>query len=289
MRVIRVLSNLIFIFFVLTSFSQSDTRKVNSLYVPYKYFKEYYMKKDSLGFRLLEKDTLVLVRKFIKPKGIGVPYEAKDSTFLEIYKSVAFQPIKKKNSNTSPMKYWKREIKIYFTSNISKKVKKELFNFSKIMDRAIDSLNITKVKNIENANYIVYTDNDFEYEENLKNVSTAGYYINWNKKNQITKGHIKLNTSNLFSDLLQFQKIKEQFILSLGWFKLNKNLDCTSYFSDCFSDKKKLNKLDFEILKYHYSYGICKGTTMSVFEEQHKLAKKALEKPHSQYIIYHQE
>jgi hypothetical protein len=58
------------------------------------------------------------------------------------------------------------------------------------------------------------------------------------------------------------------FIRSLGYFYAQPNyLDCTSYFSSCPSDKK-IWKKDLEILKYHYSYGICKGTDLIVFEKK---------------------
>jgi hypothetical protein len=54
-------------------------------------------------------------------------------------------------------------------------------------------------------------------------------------------------------------------------------MDCTSYFSSCPSDKKNLEKRDLEILKY-YSYGICKGTDLIVFEKNHKDAKETLKR-----------
>jgi hypothetical protein len=38
----------------------------------------------------------------------------------------------------------------------------------------------------------------------------------------------------------------------------------------------KFGKKDLEILKYHYSYGICKGTDLIVFEKNHKDAKETL-------------
>jgi hypothetical protein len=39
---------------------------------------------------------------------------------------------------------------------------------------------------------------------------------------------------------------------------------------------KRIWKKDLEILKYHYSYGICKGTDLIVFEKNHKDAKETL-------------
>jgi hypothetical protein len=60
--------------------------------------------------------------------------------------------------------------------------------------------------------------------------------------------------------------LKINFIRSLGYFIPN-YLDCTSYFSSCPSDKKEFGKKDLEILKYHYSYGICKGTDLIVLKK----------------------
>jgi hypothetical protein len=36
--------------------------------------------------------------------------------------------------------------------------------------------------------------------------------------------------------------------------------------------------MDFEIIKYQYSYGICKSTNLKTFEENHKRAIELLKK-----------
>jgi hypothetical protein len=42
-----------------------------------------------------------------------------------------------------------------------------------------------------------------------------------------------------------------------------------------------------EIIKYHYSYGICKGTNLETFENQHKKAKALLkETGHKLYFLH---
>jgi hypothetical protein len=63
--------------------------------------------------------------------------------------------------------------------------------------------------------------------------------------------------------------------------------DCTSYFSSCSSDKKKIKKNDLKILKYHYSYRICKGTDLIVFEKNHQDAKETLENGNSKIEFMH--
>ena len=284
----------IFLFLGLVAFtclvySQNKPKHVSHVYVPFSYYKTNYKSSDSLGVMYKDSDTLIQVANFKKPKGVGVPYEPKDSTFLELYKTVAFQPNPKKRNKTYSMKYWKEDINIYFTNSISKSVKKELNKFTSVIDAEIDSLTINVVKDIENANYIVYTEKDTAYEENLDNNQKAGYYIYWNKKSQINKGFLRLNSSALFSDLLQIREAKKLFIQSLGWFVLNRKLDCQSYFSNCHSDNKTLSDLDLALLKYHYSYGICKGTDRTTFEEQHQRAKESLKRPNSSFVIYHEE
>ena len=68
----------------------------------------------------------------------------------------------------------------------------------------------------------------------------------------------------------------------------NEELSCNSYFSNCYSDNKILTEKDMELLKYHYSYGICKGTTRKIFEEQHKRAKDAIKNKNSRFDFFHE-
>jgi hypothetical protein len=83
--------------------------------------------------------------------------------------------------------------------------------------------------------------------------------------------------------------LRDYFIKSLGYFNLIKDFDCESYFSDCYSANKKLTELDIELLKYHYSYGICKGTSLETFEEQHKKAKEILSNDGHSLIFIHED
>jgi hypothetical protein len=52
--------------------------------------------------------------------------------------------------------------------------------------------------------------------------------------------------------------------------------------------KKRSLKKDLEILKYHYSYGICKGTNLETFEKNHSDAKAALKKGNSKFYFLHE-
>lgn len=256
--------------------AQKNNAVKSRFYVPNKHFNDKYQVKDSLGFRVINGDTLIRVSNYIAPKGVAIAYEYKDSTFLELYKKLAFRKIHKDSVNTKAMKYWKKPIKIFFSKSVSKNVKKEILRFVETIDNAVDSLSIKSVKKLEDSNYIIYHDNDYHYDNNLKNYKNSSYWLYWNKKNQITQSNIRIVKSKMFSDKLEIQKLKELFLGSLGWFTLSNELDCESYFANCFSDKKRLTKLDIELLKYHYSYGICKGTRLKAFEEQHRACKERL-------------
>ncbi|WP_439152423.1 hypothetical protein [Winogradskyella sp.] len=287
-----MIDRLFFIFWLLfISFQLAIAQENNAVkkrfYVPKEHFKDKYQAKDSLGFRVFDGDTLIRVSNYVAPKGVAVEYEYKDSTFLELYKKLAFRTIHKDSANTKPMKYWKQPIKIFFSKSVSKNVKKEILRFTETIDNAVDSLSIMSVKKLEDSNYIIYHDSDYHYDNNLKNYKNSSYWLYWNNKNQITQSNIRILKSKIFSDKLEIQKIKELFFGSLGWFTLSNELDCESYFANCYSDNKRLTILDIELLKYHYSYGICKGTRLKTFEEQHKACKDRLKNGHPAGMFIH--
>ncbi|MBT8245191.1 MAG: DUF2927 domain-containing protein [Winogradskyella sp.] len=279
---------LIILFPILALGQNKSLSHYKSYYISKKQFEEKFQKKDSLGFIVKDNDTLIKVNSLKRPKGVSVAYERKDSTFLEYYKKIAFQSIHKDSADTKPMKYWKKTIKIYFGKHISKKVKNKVVSFINEIDSRVDSLSISVVKKLENSNYIIFNNEDYQYSENISRNKASGYYIRWqNSSNRIYKGYIRINIDKLLSEKLQVQKIKEQFIGSLGWFNLSDELSCTSYFSNCHSDNKRMTELDWELLKYHYSYGICKGTTKNIFEEQHRIAKEIYSKTNHRMSFFH--
>ncbi|WP_412561016.1 hypothetical protein [Winogradskyella sp. MIT101101] len=266
-------------YFIITLFIYSQEKDIQKRYlVPKDHFKEKYKPSDSLGFIIKNGDTLIRVDRFISPKGVAVPYEYKDSTFLELYKKIAFQPIHKDSSNTKPMKYWKDDIRIYFSENMSKSVIRDVMEFAQKIDEEVDSLKISKVKKIEDSNYVIYYDTDYEYLNEIKNKKKSDYWISWNGKNQIERGYLRIVKSRMFSEKLTIQKIRELFFGTLGWFYLQDDLDCDNYVANCYSDSKHLTAIDLEILRYHYSYGICKGTSLKTFEAQHRQCKENLRK-----------
>ncbi len=267
---------LLFSFLFVFGFSQNPKFKNKKIYVSKENFKRKFEASDSLGNIIIGKDTLIEVLSHPDLKGIPVRYEYKDSTFLEEYKKVAFQLYHKDSADTKTMKYWKTPIKIYFSEGMDKKVIKNIMSFTKEIEGAVDSLNISRVKNINEANYFIYYDDDFQFSQKLEKYRKSDYSIYWNKKSQIYKGYMRIIRKRMFSNKLAQEKIKDLFFGSLGWFKRSHELGCNSYFSNCYSENKQMSEFDKQLLQYHYSYGICKGTTKLSFEAQHKRHKKSL-------------
>lgn len=275
------------IFYCTIGFSQTRIDTTKRFYVPIKTFKEKFNSKDSIGFVIRADDTLISIYNYRSQNGVAVPYEWKDSTFLEQYKKVAFKIKHQDSADTKSMKYWKDNIKIFFSDHIPKTVIKDIMNFTNEISSEVDSLTIYKVKHIEESNYIIYTDKDYEYLMELKKFKRSEFWTYWNHKNQIDRVYLRLYSPEVITEKLLSQTIKNLLFTSLGYFTLDNDLGCTHYLSNCYSDNKKLTTLDLEILKYHYSYGICKGTTRNTFNEQHRQCKETLKTTNTLSLFYH--
>lgn len=258
--------------------AQTKTNIEKTLYLPIKTWKKLNNRpltaKDSLNFIYKDNDTLVKAERYKQPEGVLVPYEYKDSTFLSYYTKVAFRTKNDSTDLNQNMKYWKKPIKVFFGKSISENAKTEFKNFAISTVQKIDSLQIKFVDNVEDSNYIVYYKDDYDYESKINKKDKSNYYMHWNGANQITKFAMRINNDYYFSDKLRLIEMKRYFIESVGYFKTIKDFKCESYFSSCNSKEKELTDLDIELLKYHYSYGICKGTNLKTFLEQHKQAKE---------------
>ena len=221
------------------------------------------------------KDTLVEVdQEFLKnlrsenTNTVRVKYERKDSLFLETYKNIVFG---KDGNSKSTLKVWKDDIKIYFDPSVPKLHQEALMDFAEGISSGIDSLNIRKVSSKEASNYLVYYLNDkddTDFEPRITN-ENAGYYVSWNRRQQISSASLKVNTQNVKTREYQIANLKFNFVRTLGYFRDNASVECKSYFSKC-PVIRSLTGLDMEILKYHYSYGICKGTNRKDFENIHE-------------------
>lgn len=260
--------------------------------MPLKYYKKKFnkalTKQDSLEFVYKDSDTFVVLKNYT-PKGVRVLYEYKDATFLDLYTKVAFKFEHDSLKNDATMKYWKDDINIYFAKEIPKKSKKNFLNFANTLVKQVDSLQLNEVKRIEDSNYIVYYSGGFEYESRMENYNASDYYMFWNGKNQIYKLAMRIKIDDLFNEKLRLIEMKRLFFQSLGYFQFNTELDCSNYFSGCYDENSEISELDIALLKYHYSYGICKGTDYDTFMMQHKKTKEALKEKNIRMGFLHQE
>lgn len=249
---------------------------------------------DSTEFIYRNGDTLVKIPNDFEPFGTGyrveVKYEYKDSAFLSIYKNVVFN-LGKGSSDAERMRYWKDDVKIFFDESVPAQHANELMQFAKKASSGIDSLNISRNFLRDKANYIVYylnRENQTDYEPRIANAK-GGYYISWNGQQQIYDGKLKINTSLVKTEKYQLEFLKYHFLKSLGHFKSSKKLDCKSYFSSC-NSTRELTDIDLELLKYHYSYGVCKGTDLKSFTELTNSMNKKLEAdPNARLYVVHYE
>ncbi|UJH92270.1 hypothetical protein LZ575_06880 [Antarcticibacterium sp. 1MA-6-2] len=282
------------ILFTISGYSQDTLHRHYILLEQYVKLGNNLTKQDSLNFQFKGEDTLVLVSPdFLERNnnGIRVEYEPKDSLFLEIYKDVVYGKMNSEQREKETMKYWKDEIKIFFASGVPQDHSQKLMEFAKEISSEIDSLKITKVDNKEQSNFMIYYLNreyNIDYEPRINN-RNGGYYINWNAKQQIYKGYVKINTEFVKNENDQVQLLFFHFFKSLGYFKSSEKLNCESYLSAC-RVPRRLTQSDREILKYHYSYGICKGVILKTFNELHESMQKTLRhNPKAQLYVVHSE
>lgn len=290
---------IVFMFlFCCTVFSQETMagKRLSRTYINIKTYKEKgppLTKQDTIDFMIEGKDTLVLVSKefveeltAVDSNQVRVPYAPKDSLFLETYKNVVFGT---RPNSKSTLKVWKDDLKIYFDKSVPKLHTVALMDFAEGLSSAVDSLNLTQVSTREESNYLVYylnDENDEDFEPRIDK-KTSGYYVTWNGKQQLIKAVIKVNAENVKSQNLQIASLKFNFFRTLGYFGESSEFECRSYLSKC-PVIRSLTQEDMDILKYHYNYGICKGTNREDFEDIHANMKKTLKThPNSKLFIVH--
>lgn len=279
---------ILILFLSLDSYSQKkySNIKIGKKYISLKGYKSLFgssfSKEDSLLFVIRKNDTLIpFPDEYIQPKGVEVEYIEKDSIFLDIYEDIVFKKhvnIQNKSTNNLKMRYWKDEIKIYFANNVDKEVKSELSNFANYLNKEVDSLKISFVDNINQSNFIIYdfnSNDDIKYDKRIKDFYND-HYISWKGNQRIYDCKLQINSNSYKNkkDLITASKIL--FLKSLGNLNLTHLLPKDSYLSAHYSNIKEFSEKDLEILKYHYSYGICKGTDLKTFQEQHYKAKQVL-------------
>ena len=248
-------------------------------------------KQDSLNFVFRNGDTLVPIKNPIAedPDKVRYPYEPREEDFLEIYKQAVFGTTKEQQEK-STIKIWKEEVRLFFDPSVPEAHRKELLRFSERVSSGIDSLQITEVQERANSNFLIFyrhSEDDFDQEERISNKQRANYYISWNRKQQIDRGVIKVNSYKVPQEQDQLDLLKYYFFKSLGYFYPSPEIPCKGYLWAC-RGKRTLIPADLEILKYHYSYGMCKGINMKSFEEIHSHSKATLEEhPNSKVYLVH--
>ena len=257
------------------------------------YRKKYPHKKIDLSkqvFHIYKKDTLIKDddKRYINAKSVA--YEPKDSLFLETYKDIVYQKHQVSSEKNQHMKLWKEPLKIYFAPSLDQFYKNKIENAANNLSRNIDSLNINFVKNIKDSNFIIYQiddKNSTEYSKELENSKYVDYYIFW-KRNKIYDAKLKLDITNFknVSREINANYLLINFYKTLGRFYNTSKVPCESVFSTCRSNNKKLTAFDLEIIKYQYSYGICKFTNLKDFEENHTKAKKRLSKGEKMIFLH---
>lgn len=273
-----------------------DTIVKKRTYIPisqYKLLNKPLTQKDSANFMFRNEDTLVLVKNDYKPFDendmVRVPYTEKDSAFLNIYKSTVYNTDGYNGRNKPTSKLWIEDIKIYFEKSVPRKHRKNLLKFAEILSTDVDSLKITEVNKRGKSNFLVYYINgeeDYNFEPRIKD-KVSSYYLTWNGKQQITGASIKIDSRYLTNEDEQLNKLKVLFFGTLGYFRSTPRVASNSLVSNS-NIKKELTSIDREILKYHYDFGICKGTTIDSFEKNHKNFRKMREdEPNSEMIIAH--
>lgn len=287
------------IFFTLSSYAQDSlkSQKNTRTFVPLGHSKlkgKILTKEDSLNFKIWGNDTLVLIQEGLRKtqedkNRIRVEYEPKDSTFLAIYKQVVFGTESQGSDASETMKLWKEDVKVLFDSTVPPAHRNELMRFASEISSGIDSLNIYETHSRKEANYFIFykgSEEEFDHEPRITG-NHGGYYINWNKKQQINRAVLKLNTFFVNTQLHQVKILKYYFLKSLGRFYTSSVLPCESYFSRCAANRV-FTPMDQEILAYHYSYGNPKGVDLKAFEELHQNMKEQLEiQPTAKLYIVH--
>jgi len=249
-------------------------------------------KEDSLNWVFHNNDTLVPVENFPSEGSnkVKVRYEPRDEEFLKIYKDAVFGHTEELQEK-STIKVWKDPIKIFFDPSVPEAHRKDLLQFSEEVATGIDSLRITEVQERAKSNFLVFyrnSEEDFDQEQRISNNRNSGYYISWNGKQQINRGVIKVNAYKVYQEKDQLDLLKYHFFKALGYFHFSPKIPCKGYLSGC-PVKRELISEDLEILKYHYSYGMCKGIDMESFDKIHRNSKNTLEEhPNAEIFLVHQ-
>ncbi|WP_299065284.1 hypothetical protein [uncultured Polaribacter sp.] len=285
--------NILFILLLFSLYTFSQVERKKRLIKIEDFRKKYPNKNLDLSthfFHIYKKDTLVEDndKRYLNAK--SVEYEPKDSLFLEVYKDIVYQKYQISSVKNQRMKLWKEPLKIYFAPSLNQFYRNKIEDAANNLSQNIDSLEIRFVNNINASNYIIYQldeNNSKKYSDDINNNEYVNYYIKWNRS-RIYDAKLELNL-NKYKNVNR--EVNANFLLvnfykTLGQFHNTSKVSCESVFSTCNSNKKELTDFDFEIIKYQYSYGICKFTNLEDFEENHKIAKERISRGEKMIFIH---
>jgi len=233
-------------------------------------------------------DTLIKISGFtpLSEDLISVPYDFRSRQFTDLYTTVAFKDPNVKDTVPARMRYWKDGMRIYFADEVERSDVKGLTNFAQVISSKVDSLDISVVNKLEDANYVVYYKDHYDFEPRMNTNNFLDYYLYW-KGAYINKGFLRVSKERYFNDAERLKLLKAYFFRTLGYFEPTRELGCGSYFSTCSDVSESLSQLDLELLQYHYSYGVCKGVTQKTYLEQLERAEEYRNKPRSKFFVSH--
>ena len=286
----RIKLLLLFLWFSGICLGQSTDSIINSSTQQIQTLADTIQKSHPIPVNEVQLNALMNNRSFIRDGMVQVPYEPKSDEFLDRYMEVVFRRSKTLDSlNKTRMRLWKESLRVFMDPSVPKEDRDSFEEFAQRLDKEVDSLSIEFVEHPKSSNYrIYYTNQEFtnEYEANLIG-SIQSYYIYWDGY-KINKGFLKINSERISEPMVRQKLMQWRFFQSLGHFTLQDDLPCEDYLSSCFNVEKELSAQDLEVLKYHYSYGICKGTRVLEFRAQHERARESLEEnPNNKYYFVH--
>lgn len=197
------------------------------------------------SIRFIAKDTLVHLPSLTTSRDdlVSVPFDYRSPEFVSLYKTVGFRDSNVKDSLKGRMRYWKDEIRVYFSDEVDRSDVKGLQRFALQLAQDVDSLKIRVVKNLSESNYVVYYKDNYDYEPRINKKSDLDFYTYWNG-GYLNKTFLRISKTRYFNDAERLQQLKYYFFKSLGYFGTTRELDCGSYFSSCSDVNSYVTKLD---------------------------------------------
>ncbi len=177
-----------------------------------------------------------------------------DSSFRELYKTIALHPgyINGGGIITDPViKRWDKDIKIFIeggSTRSRREILAKLKNTIAVISPALNNkIKISFTDDKPSANYLI----------NLDVAGRSGWYLKWDRLDNIYSCVVIVNTTSVFNRDQQAGLVSHYFLKSLGDFIVTKN--DPPVVSNMRLWRKDINDTDLQILKLHYSDDIKPG------------------------------